>query len=72
LATKMSSSNTTEQMEHGGHDGHGSSVPGVVVEPGKEGTFTYVTPAKKKRLFFGCHQPGHYEAGMLGELKYRS
>lgn len=60
-----------EQMEHGGHEGHGSSVPGVVVEPGQRKTFTYVIPPNKGRLYFGCHEPGHYEAGMHGELKYR-
>lgn len=61
-----------EQMEHGDHEGHGSSVPGVVVEPGKREIFTYAVPPDKGRLYFGCHQPGHYEAGMRGELKYRS
>lgn len=60
-----------EEMEEEGHEGHDSSIPGVVLEPGESETFTYVVPAKKGRLYFGCHQPGHYEAGMRGELKYR-
>ncbi len=61
-----------EQMMEEGHEGHDSSVPGVVLDPGKSDTFTYVVPARKGRLYFGCHQAGHYEAGMRGELKYRS
>lgn len=59
-----------EGMEEEGHEGHNSAVPGVVLEPGENETFTYVVPARKEKLFFGCHQPGHYQAGMRGELKY--
>jgi uncharacterized cupredoxin-like copper-binding protein len=71
IGTEAEQREYAERMEEEDHEGHDSSVPGVVLDPGKSETITYVVPAKKARLYFGCHQPGHYEAGMRGELKYR-
>ena len=71
IGTEAEQREYAEQMEDESHEGHDSSVPGVVLDPGKSETFTYVVPVKKERLYFGCHQPGHYKAGMRGELKYR-
>jgi uncharacterized cupredoxin-like copper-binding protein len=33
------------------------------VEPGEEGEITY-TFGSAGELMIGCHEPGHYEAGM--------
>ena len=47
-----------EGMEHGGDD------EAVVVDPGDTGELTY-TFDEPGLLQIGCHQPGHYEAGMV-------
>ena len=45
---------------HGDGDGDGA---GVTVDPGKTGSLTY-TFAEPGTIEIGCHQPGHYAAGM--------
>lgn len=55
---EMSSMNTTEGMDHGGTDSNA-----VTVEPGKTATITHTFRAGDE-LLVGCHQPGHYAAGM--------
>ena len=49
-------------MEHGAGDEE-ASEGGVTVDPGKTGEFTH-TFASGDELLIGCHQAGHYEAGM--------
>jgi uncharacterized cupredoxin-like copper-binding protein len=46
--------------EHGGHPEEGKVVE---VAAGKTAELTY-TFAQGGTLLIGCHQPGHYEAGM--------
>lgn len=43
--------------------GHSADEPAVTVEPGKAATLSYTfdTPGTYE---IGCHQPGHYTAGM--------
>ena len=49
--------------DHGmGHGGKGADNL-VTVKPGKTGDLTYRFDASGTMLI-GCHQPGHYEAGM--------
>jgi uncharacterized cupredoxin-like copper-binding protein len=50
-----------EMVEGGG--GHAADHAAVTVEPGKTGRLTHVFTADD-RLLIGCHQPGHYAAGM--------
>lgn len=57
-----------EEAEHGAHE---SELKGVSVEPGKEKTFKFTVP-RDSELLFGCHEPGHYEKGMKGNIRYRS
>jgi len=57
-----------EQREHGeemakGDMHHGSEGDAITVEPGETGEITY-TFDDPGRLEIGCHQPGHYAAGM--------
>lgn len=59
-----------QDMRRGGHERHGDKVTGVNVEPGAEKSFVFTVPKAKGNLLFGCHEPGHYEAGMRGELVY--
>ena len=51
-----------EDMTHGG--GHGDDADAVTVEPGgtAELEHTFTEPGE---TLIGCHQPGHYEAGMV-------
>ena len=46
-------------MDHGG----GGEDEGITVEPGETGELTYTFSADDE-LLIGCHQPGHYDAGM--------
>lgn len=50
-------------MEGGGHDG----ANGVSVEPGDTETFEF-TFEQSGEILAGCHEPGHYEAGMVVPL----
>ncbi|MDO8390409.1 MAG: plastocyanin/azurin family copper-binding protein [Actinomycetota bacterium] len=54
-----------EMIEMAGQpmSGHSTDEPAVVVDPGKSGSLTYTfdTPGTYE---VGCHQPGHYAAGM--------
>jgi len=47
-----------------GHDMHGGgSVDGITVDPGKSAELTYAFD-RTGAVEIGCHQPGHYAAGM--------
>lgn len=48
-------------MDHEGDDEAGEG--GITVEPGGTGELTH-TFREGDELLAGCHQPGHYEAGM--------
>jgi uncharacterized cupredoxin-like copper-binding protein len=64
--------NEREQDEHesgGGHAGHDDSA--MTVEPGATERLTW-TFAAERGLLFACHQPGHYEAGMVGAIEITS
>ena len=47
----------------GGHNAHGGGNPKVTVEPGKEGDLTHRFD-EAGTFEIGCHEPGHYDAGM--------
>lgn len=49
------------EMEHSGED------DGITVQPGETGELTY-TFAETGPLLIGCHEPDHYEAGMVIEV----
>ncbi|MDO8390970.1 MAG: plastocyanin/azurin family copper-binding protein [Actinomycetota bacterium] len=51
-------------IEMAGMDGHDHAMPGgVTVQPGATESLTY-TFEDAGELEIGCHQPGHYSAGM--------
>ncbi|WP_437884304.1 cupredoxin domain-containing protein [Pseudomonas sp. LRF_L74] len=61
------------QMGHGGHGmDHGAmshdEPNSLMVEPGKSAELTWTFRASAG-LQFACNLPGHYQAGMVGELK---
>jgi len=45
------------------HGGHGSADDAVTVKPGGKAQLTY-TFDESGKFEVGCHQPGHYAAGM--------
>jgi uncharacterized cupredoxin-like copper-binding protein len=58
------------QMDHeaemgqmGGTDDHATEEEALVLQPGESGELTY-TFDKAGTFEVGCHQPGHYAAGM--------
>jgi uncharacterized cupredoxin-like copper-binding protein len=50
-----------ESMDHGA-EGEGSGG-GITLEPGETGELAYTSTAGGEVLI-GCHEPGHYDAGM--------
>ena len=50
-----------EMGDGGGH--HGGDDHAVTVKPGKTESMTYTFKGGES-LVIGCHQPGHYQAGM--------
>jgi uncharacterized cupredoxin-like copper-binding protein len=56
----MSSMASMGGMDHGNEHGHDD---GLTVRPGETGTLTHTFEAGDDVLI-GCHEPGHYDAGM--------
>jgi uncharacterized cupredoxin-like copper-binding protein len=57
-----------EEMRHGGHTDEAHDNPAAVrVEPGETGVLEY-TFSEPGELLAGCHEPGHYEAGMVAPI----
>ena len=57
---------STGQMEHGNTDHGGRPIGGadaITVDPGKSGELTH-TFNEPGSILIGCHEPGHYAAGM--------
>lgn len=51
------------------HDGHGEDASGgITVEPGETAELTYTFGPDDGGLLVGCHQPGHYDAGMVATI----
>lgn len=50
--------------DHGGS--HGDDDSGAItVEPGESAEITHTFSADGDEVLIGCHQPGHYDAGMV-------
>jgi len=50
-------------MDHGAHSGDGM----LRLEPGKKGAMSY-TFTKAGTFYYGCLEPGHFEAGIIGKV----
>lgn len=50
-----------------GHDDAHASEAGITLGAGETGEFTY-TFAEPGELLIGCHEPGHYDGGMVGHI----
>jgi uncharacterized cupredoxin-like copper-binding protein len=54
--------------DDGGHDAHMSEGTGAaIVEPGKSATIVR-TFDRGPNVLIGCHEPGHYEDGMIATI----
>lgn len=61
-----------EEMGSGGSMAHdGTDMPALTLAPGEtmEAVVTFDEPGT---LMFGCHQPGHYDGGMVGTITVTS
>ena len=52
-----------DEMGHGSASGEGDDEAAITVEPGQQGEITH-TFGSGDDLLVGCHEPGHYAAGM--------
>ena len=66
LGTAEEQADHAEEMEQMGGMGH-DEPNGVAVEPGDTETLEY-TFTEEGQILAGCHEPGHYEAGMVTAL----
>jgi uncharacterized cupredoxin-like copper-binding protein len=63
-AEEMAASEEEMAMEGGQHGGANA----VSVPAGETVELTWVFDGETDGLLYGCHQAGHYEAGMVGEI----
>lgn len=62
-----------EKMAAGGEDGHSmkhDEPNSVLLEPGETAEVVWKF-SEAAKLEFACNIPGHYEAGMVGEIKWQ-
>ena len=55
-----------EEMASG--EGHHDTDAGMAVEPGETGSFEYTFADTPGELLAGCHEPGHYDGGMVATI----
>lgn len=61
---EMEMSAGDDDMDMGGEGEDDAGDGGITVEPGETGELTH-TFSEGDELLIGCHEPGHYEAGMV-------
>ena len=62
-----------EKMAAGGEDGHSmkhDDPNSILLEPGRTGEVVWKF-SETVKLEFACNIPGHYESGMVGEIKWQ-
>lgn len=55
-----------EEMASG--EMHHDTDAGMAVDPGQTETFDYTFPDTAEKLLAGCHEPGHYDGGMVANI----
>lgn len=68
IGDKAAQASHEKEMQDMGGMGHGGSREGVTVEPGKTGEITH-TFGSLGQLEIACHQPGHWKAGMVMDVR---
>lgn len=56
-----------DEMEGMGEDGHGEAGEALSLEPGETREVVH-TFDEAGTFLYGCHQPGHYDGGMVGTI----
>lgn len=57
-----------DEMREGGHSDDVHDNPSALrLKPGENGSLSYTFP-EGGELLVGCHEPGHYEAGMVAPV----
>lgn len=59
-----------EMMDEGAAE-HGDTPNGLEVGPGETAELTW-TFTEEGELLYGCHEPGHYQGGMVGTINVTS
>ncbi|TFH87456.1 copper-binding protein [Billgrantia azerbaijanica] len=54
---------------HGGGQDDAASMPSVTIAPGESATLVWTAPQGVEEVEFACNIPGHYEAGMNGDIQ---
>jgi uncharacterized cupredoxin-like copper-binding protein len=65
--TMMGSTMTTMAMGHGGMDSDAGESDETIVQPGQMAEMKH-TFTESGNLLIGCHEPGHWEAGMKASV----
>jgi uncharacterized cupredoxin-like copper-binding protein len=60
----------SRMMDRGGMGGHMTEGEDVSLDPGKVAVLTHTFPDEGRTLI-GCHEPGHYAAGMKVSIRIR-
>jgi P-type Cu+ transporter len=55
-----------EMASHGGHGADEANA--ITIQPGETETLIFTVGDTDEPLYYGCHLPGHYEAGMVGTI----
>jgi uncharacterized cupredoxin-like copper-binding protein len=66
--TEMDSEDADMDMESEDEEGHGADSNAVTVAAGEQGELTWTFADAGETILFGCHEPGHYDAGMVGDF----
>ena len=56
------------EEEMAGGEMHHDTDAGMAVEPGQTETFEYTFPDNAGEMLAGCHEPGHYDGGMVATI----
>lgn len=54
---------------HGGGQDDAASMPSVTIPPGETAALVWTAPNDGEEVEFACNIPGHYEAGMNGDIQ---
>jgi uncharacterized cupredoxin-like copper-binding protein len=66
IGDEQAQADFAEEMAGGGM--HHATDAGLSVDPGQTAEFEYTFSEAKDDLLAGCHEPGHYEAGMVATI----
>ncbi|XKE44170.1 copper-binding protein [Halomonas organivorans] len=71
MMRKMASSGGHDMSagHHGGGQDDAASMPSVTISPGETATLVWTAPHDVEEVEFACNIPGHYEAGMNGDIQ---